>query len=59
VLVNEQTGTLSHAQDPDAIMETVREEYEIMLLGPDSESEPEPSWEGQDGESANLLEQLF
>ncbi len=45
VLVNRYSGTLTHAQDPGAIMETVREQYEVMLLGPEMApySEPEPT----------------
>lgn len=35
VLVNKRTGILTHADDPEAMMEMVQEEYEIMLLGPD------------------------
>ena len=42
VLVNRYSGTLTHARDPDAIMETVREEYEVMLLGPEMAPYPEP-----------------
>ena len=42
VLVNRYSGTLTSARDPDAIMETVREAYEVMLLGPEMASYPEP-----------------
>jgi hypothetical protein len=42
VLVNRYSGTLTHARDPDAIMETVREEYEVMLLGPEMAPYPGP-----------------
>ena len=34
-LINKRTGNLTHADDPEAMMEMVAEEYEIMLLGPD------------------------
>jgi penicillin-binding protein 1A len=35
VRINRYSGYLTGAYDPDAIMETVRQEYEAMLLGPD------------------------
>jgi len=43
VLVNKRTGHLTHADDPEAFMEIVREEYEIMLLGPEPLATPRSS----------------
>ncbi len=34
VWINRYSGQLSAAEDPDALAESVREEYEVMLLGP-------------------------
>lgn len=42
LLINRYSGTLTHAWDPDAIMETVREQYQVMLLGPEMAPQPEP-----------------
>lgn len=50
VRINRYSGYLTYADDPDAIMETVRQEYEAMLLGPDmapyqeTESLTDPVW---------------
>jgi len=40
--VNRYSGTRTYADDPDAIMETVREEYQAMLLSPESSGERQP-----------------
>jgi penicillin-binding protein 1A len=32
--INRYSGNITRPEDPDAIFETVREEYELMLLGP-------------------------
>jgi penicillin-binding protein 1A len=40
VLVNRHTGILSYSGDPDAVAETIRQEYALMLLGPDTRPEP-------------------
>lgn len=66
VLINKRTGTLTHADDPEAMMEMVAEEYEILLLGPDplptadapasgSPTTPTKTARGQQ----NLVEGLF
>jgi penicillin-binding protein 1A len=55
VMVNRDTGALSYGGDPDAVPETVRQEYELMLVGPhrhpasEAISPPEPEPEPQPG----------
>ncbi len=55
VRINAETGNLTDAGDPDSVMETVRDEYEVMLLGPDSHGPqrayaPAPGWESAPGD---------
>ena len=59
VRINRYTGSLTDSEDPDGMMETVREQYKLMLLGPPRVRYRERVTERVSGSSERILEELF
>ena len=59
VRINRYTGSLTDSEDPDGIMETVRERYKLMLIGPPRVRNREEASERAEGPNERILEELF
>lgn len=59
VRINRYTGSLTDSEDPDGMMESVREQYKLMLIGPPRVRYREEFSERADGSNERILEELF